>query len=194
MKSLKSRLRRQDAPGPTSSGAAAAASAVSPAARARPGSLRSLPAESPSARKRALLPWLLSAPGSAAAATPPPSGRGSAFAWRPWGPSPPPPPGLAGPLPRPFPPASERLVRRSNRSFLNPMCLGCAPAPSQQTPGLVPLPTNVLSRPGSAGAVACVPPSPGLRVGLEVRAPRPGRGLWTFCESETRSIEQYRPG
>lgn len=73
MKSLKSRLRRQDAPGPTSSGAAAAASAVSPAARARPGSLRSLPAESPSARKRALLPWLLSAPGSAAAATPPPS-------------------------------------------------------------------------------------------------------------------------
>lgn len=104
MKSLKSRLRRQDAPGPTSSGAAAAASAVSPAARARPGSLRSLPAESPSARKRALLPWLLSAPGSAAAATPPPSGRGSAFAWRPWGPSPPPPPGLAGPLPRPFPP------------------------------------------------------------------------------------------
>lgn len=96
----------------------------------------------------------------------------------------------------PFLRVSDLLARRSSRSFLNPVCLGCSPAPtpSRQTPGLVPLPMNVLSRPGSAGAVACVPPSPGLRAGLEVRALRPGRGLWTFCESETRSIERYRPG
>lgn len=44
MKSLKSRLRRQDAPGPLLSGAAT--SAVSAAARARPG-LPALPSESP---------------------------------------------------------------------------------------------------------------------------------------------------
>lgn len=46
MKSLKSRLKRQDAPGPTPSGAVAPASAVSPAARALPG-LPVLPSREP---------------------------------------------------------------------------------------------------------------------------------------------------
>lgn len=55
MKSLKSRLRRQDAPGSSSSGAAT--SAVSPAARARPGLPALLPRTLPGCRS-ALLPRL----------------------------------------------------------------------------------------------------------------------------------------
>lgn len=66
MKSLKSRLRRQDVPGSASSGGAAAASAVSPAARARSG-LPALPSRGVlPCSERALVPRLsLGASGSA---------------------------------------------------------------------------------------------------------------------------------
>lgn len=142
MKSLKSRLRRQDAPGSASSGAAAA-TAVSPAARARSG-LFALPSRGAlsclEARARSLaFPQRapLRQPGDSCLC------GGSALARRPWGPS------LRRPRasPRPFLTllllVSELLVLRDQiapSSSGRVSLLSHTPGASPGTPGACPAP------------------------------------------------------
>lgn len=153
MKSLKSRLKRQDAPGSASSGATAAASAVSPAARARSGL--------PAFPSRGVLPY-------SEART-----RSSAFPQRarlcrprrllpqaggPRGPGDPGDPPLryprasAGRLLAPLLQVSQLLVLRNQIATLlhNPVFLGW-PSPQalpSRPPGLALLPTLALCGPG----------------------------------------------
>jgi len=119
MKSLKSRLRRQDVPGPASSGAAAA-SAVSPAVRA---ARRSAPgAAQPSfagefARRLPLLflcQFGFGGPGDSSLRPETPSAQ------RPRGSSPPPHPSLYGSLPHPFLPSLRTSGRNLSGAVLAP--------------------------------------------------------------------------
>ena len=171
MKSLKSRLRRQDASGPAPSGATAPASAVSPAARGRPG-LPALPSREP--RSPSLFGFASQRPAGSASATPPPSsGQGSASARRPWGPCPPPPPGLDGSLSRP---SSPGLPAPGLRDWIAPSSSirfsGLSPTPALPrrpqplpAPGLAPA-SHARSDPARfRGAQAGAPQSPELRAG-----------------------------
>lgn len=173
MKSLKSRLRRQDAPGPAPSGSGAAASAVSPVARERPAHLPRA-AECSSAL---CFPW-------PTPATSPASGRGSASARRPWGPSPPLPRRLSrastGPCSAPHPQVSGPLEETPApppsgvSAFYPPRQALPRRPPSVPPPGASsPLPTRAPS-----GLAPGAPP--GLRAGRGTRAPQSRwTGQWT---------------
>lgn len=176
MKSLKSRLKRQDAPGPTPSGAVAPASAVSPAARALPG-LPVLPSREP--RSPPQLCSLSERPAGPV--------RGRLL------------PPQAGALRRPGDPETPRhcprasslpLIPRSLSSWpwgldcpllLRPVFLGCPPSgpfpatPPPPTPPASPVlaPTpDARVVPAGLGREAGAPLSLGLRAGRGLGAPQ----------------------